>query len=71
MDLKKEKLLNKTYDEYLQLMLYDFPVEKINEIAVDDVTGYGTTVDEKVLEIAPDDSRSQIWKSSREQRVEE
>jgi len=51
MDTKKEKLLKKTYDEYINLMLYDFPIEKISEIVANDVTGYGTTVDEKVLEI--------------------
>ncbi len=51
MDSKKEKLLKKAYDDYLDLMLYDFPVEKIDEIVDLDVKGYGTTVDEKFLEI--------------------
>jgi signal transduction histidine kinase len=51
MDSKKEQLLKKVYDEYINLMLYDFPVDKISEIVVNDVTGYGTTLDEKVLEI--------------------
>jgi len=51
MDSKKEKLLKKTYDNYINLMLYDFPVEKISEIVANDVTGYGTTIEEKVLEI--------------------
>jgi len=51
MDLKKQQLLKKSYDDYIDLMLYDFPLDRINEIIVSDVTGYGTTLDEKVLEI--------------------
>ncbi|HRX11661.1 MAG TPA: nuclear transport factor 2 family protein, partial [Draconibacterium sp.] len=44
-------MLKKSYDDYIDLMLYDFPLDRINEIIVSDVTGYGTTLDEKVLEI--------------------
>ncbi len=51
MDSKKEKQLKKAYDAYIDLMLYDFPVERIYELVAGDVTGYGTTVDEKVLDI--------------------
>ena len=51
MDSHREKLLQETYDKFIQLMLYDFPVERISEIVVDDVTGYGTTIDERVLEV--------------------
>ena len=52
MDSKKEKSLKKTYTKYLDLMLYDFPIDRIKEIVVDDVTGYGTTIDERVLDIS-------------------
>jgi signal transduction histidine kinase len=51
MDLKIEQQLKKTYTDFLDLMLYDFPVERVSEIVADDVTGYGSTFDEKILEI--------------------
>lgn len=51
MDSKKEKLLKKTFDDFIELMLYDFPVERMGDLIAEDVSGYGTTVDEKVLEI--------------------
>ncbi len=51
MNTKKTQMLNKAYDEYIKLMLYEFPVERISEIVVNDVTGYGTTVDEKILDL--------------------
>ena len=46
-----EKLLKKAYDVYIDLMLSDLPIDRIGEVAVEDVSGFGTTVDEKVLEI--------------------
>ena len=49
--MKKEKQLKKAYSDFLDLMLYDFPLERVREIVADDVTGFGTTVDEKILEI--------------------
>jgi signal transduction histidine kinase len=51
MDSKKEKLLKKTFDDFIELMLYDFPVERIGDLIAEDVSGYGTTVDEKFLDI--------------------
>ncbi len=51
MDSKKEILLKKAYDEYIDLMLYDFPIERVDELVAGDISGYGTTVDEKVLDI--------------------
>jgi len=39
------------YKEYLQLFVSDFPVERIDEITVDDVMGYGTTKDEKIIDV--------------------
>ena len=47
MDSKREELLDKTYSDYLDLMLYDFPIDRIEELVADDVKGYGTTIDEK------------------------
>ena len=51
MDSTKEKLLEEAFEKYIDLMLYDFPVERTGEIVANDVSGYGTTLDEKVLEI--------------------
>ncbi|MEZ5148438.1 MAG: hypothetical protein R2759_15565 [Bacteroidales bacterium] len=51
MESNKEKLLKKTYDDYIKLMLDDFPVDNMDSIVAKDVTGYGTTLDEKVEDI--------------------
>ena len=51
MDSKKKKLLDKTYQDYIDLMLYDFPIEKITDIVAEDVKGYGSTLDEKFRDI--------------------
>ncbi|MEZ5103941.1 MAG: ATP-binding protein [Draconibacterium sp.] len=51
MNSKKEKQLTRIYDEYIDLMLYDFPIEKINEIVADDIKGFGSTRDEKFVEL--------------------
>ncbi len=51
MDSKKEKLLKGAYDAYINLMLYDFPIDQVEDVVDNDVTGYGTTTDERVLEI--------------------
>jgi signal transduction histidine kinase len=64
MDSKKKKLLKEAFDAYITLMLYDFPLDRISEIVADNVTGYGTTVDERVLEI---DRLKKIVADQREQ----
>jgi signal transduction histidine kinase len=64
MDSKKKKLLKEAFDAYITLMLYDFPLDRISEIVVDNVTGYGTTVDERVLEV---DRLKKIVADQREQ----
>ena len=51
MNPEKQRLLNETYDKYMELMLGDLPLDSVNELAVDDVTGYGSTVDEKINDI--------------------
>jgi len=51
MDSKKEILLHEAHKKYFQLILGDLPVEQIQEIIADDISGYGTTVDEKINEI--------------------
>ena len=51
MDLLKEKLLNETYQRFIDLLIGDSPLESVYEIVVDNVMGYGTTIDEKIMEI--------------------
>ncbi|WP_167616826.1 ATP-binding protein [Maribellus sediminis] len=51
MNSTKEKILDKTYRDYLDLMMYDFPIEKMSELVANDVTGFGSTQDEKFREI--------------------
>jgi len=51
MNSTKEKLLDTTYRDYLDLMMYDFPIEKMNELVASDVKGFGSTQDEKFREI--------------------
>jgi len=52
MNKNKEKLLKEAYSKFIDLVLFDFPVDRIGEIIADDVSGYGTTIDEKVLEMS-------------------
>ncbi len=51
MNSTKANLLKKVYDQYIDLMLYDFPLDRMSEIIAGNVTGFGTTMDERVLEI--------------------
>ncbi len=48
MNLKKEELLNETYKNFCDAILLNFPKERIGELVVEDVMGYGTTIDEKI-----------------------
>ncbi len=43
-------LLN-AYNKFIDVVLRDFPLERLDEIAVKDVMGYGTTIDEKILKL--------------------
>lgn len=51
MNEKKEKLLGDAHSIYFKLMLGDFPLESIYQYVVDDVMGFGTTLDEKIFGI--------------------
>lgn len=51
MDNIKEKLLNETYNKFIQISLSDFPMEGMEEFIDQKIMGYGTTVDEKILSI--------------------
>ncbi len=51
MTKKKEKLLHEAHKKYFQLIMGDLSLEQIHEIIADDVSGYGTTMDEKISEI--------------------
>ncbi|MCK5087634.1 MAG: nuclear transport factor 2 family protein, partial [Melioribacteraceae bacterium] len=52
MKLEKEKLLNTTYDKFLQTSLLDFPLEQIDELIDQNVMGFGTAVNEKIHSIS-------------------
>ncbi len=52
MDTKKEQLLQETHKSFFNLMLEDFPLDRMEEFIVEDVSGYGTTLDEKIMDIS-------------------
>ncbi len=50
MDFSKEKLLNDTYNKFMEVVLSDsLPLETVDELFAEDVMGFGTTVDEKIF----------------------
>ncbi len=51
MNSKREKQLNDFYKKYMDLLLGDAPLDTVYEIAVQNVMGYGTTLDEKIMEV--------------------
>ncbi len=51
MPFEKEKSAHEAYKNFLDIMLYDVPIEQLDDLVVDDVSGYGTTLDEKIMEI--------------------
>ena len=52
MSSSKENLLIKTYSEFLDLMFYpNDPIELIDNYATRDVMGFGTTLDEKIMDL--------------------
>ena len=52
MNSKKKELLNETYHKFIQTSLYDLPLEGIDEFIDQNIMGYGTTIDEKILSIS-------------------
>jgi signal transduction histidine kinase len=64
MNETKEKLLIEAHSMYFKLMLGNHPLESMNQYVVDDVMGYGTTLEEKVFGI---DSLINLGKIQREQ----
>ena len=50
MTTRKNELLKKAYDTLQQLVWYNYPLDQAREIAVEDVMGYGTNIDEKILD---------------------
>ena len=51
MQSNKERSAEESYRKFLDIMLYDVPLIQLDELVVNDVAGYGTTLDEKILEI--------------------
>jgi len=48
----KEKLLNSTYEKYIQTSLADLPLKDIHNFIDEKFTGYGTALNEKLLSIS-------------------
>jgi hypothetical protein len=63
---KKEKLLNDTYQKWMQIGLYDLPLDDANDFVDPEIMGYGTAIDEKVLSIS---DFHQLINRQREQAV--
>lgn len=53
MTAKKEKLLNETYERFLKVSMNKLPPELLNDLVTENIMGYGTTIDEKI--ISPED----------------
>ncbi len=64
MDEKKEKLLIEAHSIFFELMLEDHPLDSLNQYVVNDVMGFGTTLEEKVFGI---DNLINLGKIQREQ----
>lgn len=53
MDTTKEGLLNKTYNDFLDIFINDdLPISYLDIIAAEDIMGFGTTLDEKVFTLS-------------------
>ncbi len=48
---KKQDLLTKTYNEFYNIVLYNAGLERLAAIVAEDVMGYGTTIDEKIVDL--------------------
>jgi len=48
---KKQDLLTKTYNEFYDIVLYNAGLERLAAIVAEDVMGYGTTIDEKIVDL--------------------
>ena len=49
MDAQKEKKLNETYNKFIQVSLYDLPLEAAKEFVAENIMGYGTHKDERIF----------------------
>jgi len=52
MDKKKEELLYDTYNKFLRIGLNEIPMKGIEDFIDEDIMGYGTTINEKILSIS-------------------
>ncbi len=52
MNSKKEKLLNDTYEKFIQTSFYDLPIDGIEEFIDQNIMAYGTANDEKLHSIS-------------------
>lgn len=49
MDSEKSQLLQKTHETILVSFTQEFPLDQMDELIIEDVTGFGTTKDEKII----------------------
>jgi signal transduction histidine kinase len=49
---EKRNLLESVHKKFFNTVLNDFAHERLNDIVIDDVMGYGTTIDEKIFDLA-------------------
>jgi Stage II sporulation protein E (SpoIIE)/SnoaL-like domain len=52
MTLNKNKLINETYHKFIQTSLSDLPLVGIHDFIDENIMGYGTAIDEKILSIS-------------------
>ncbi|MEL4456365.1 ATP-binding protein [Lutimonas vermicola] len=66
MTLENENLLHETYTIFKQLVFYDYPIERSSHYLNENLMGYGTHVDEKILGIK---SFNDVLKLQRDQSI--
>ena len=52
MKSEKEKLLNSTYQKFLQISLSDLSLDGLDEILDQNIMGYGTALNEKIFSLS-------------------
>ena len=48
----KQAKLKETYSTLLKIVFYDHPLDHVQEFVIQEVMGYGTTIDEKIIDFS-------------------
>ncbi len=51
-DMKSESDLDKVYATFMKVMIMEMDLDNLNEVVVPDITGFGTTIDERIQGLA-------------------